>query len=205
MKSTLIKALFTKYIKQHLPEAIYHYKSNMIYCTRDGMLKGFYFNSSAFSSSQFEIVVFILPLYIPTEFISLTFGHFLRNPSKRQWWEYDENRLEDLGKELALEMIAAESNFLSQINTALDFYNYYKKDKTNNIRYYEAVSYSAAYAEIANVNDILNDFLLFLGKKDKIKIDWVREIYNNVEMLLKNEKKPLLYKWEEKTKAALKI
>ncbi len=78
MKNSLIKSLFNKNIKQHLSLANWQLKNGLIYndVKERGLLKGFCFNSSAFSATSFEIVVFVLPIYIPKEHLALTFGHF---------------------------------------------------------------------------------------------------------------------------------
>ena len=128
MKSNLIKALFNKQIRELLISRDLECKNHLLYHEiKSGLLRGFCFNSSAFSANQFEIVVFVMPLYVPLDFISLNFGYFLRNPIKRQWWEYDENRLEQLGAELASVINQADQDFLSKIDDVAGFYRYYKK------------------------------------------------------------------------------
>ena len=165
MKNSLIKSLFNKNIKQHLLLANWQLKNGLIYndVKERGLLKSFCFNSSAFSATSFEIVVFVLPIYIPKEHLALTFGHFLRTPTKKQWWEYDENQLDQIGKALANVINQSEKEFLVKISNASDFYSYYKKDKKNTIRFFEAVSYSAAYAELGAGDEELKSFLLRLN------------------------------------------
>jgi len=178
----------------------------MLYmAVHNGLLRGFYFNSSAFSANQFEVVVFVLPLYVPIDFIGLTFGYSLKTPSKLQWWNYDEKHLEQLGKELANAFIQAERDFLSRITDAKSFYEYYKKNKKSTPRFFEAVAYSAAYSELAIENDELKELLSYLKKDDKIKLDWMQELHNNTEKLITGDRKSIFNNWEEQNLNVLNL
>jgi len=206
MKSNLIKALFNKHIKQYLNSSGWQFKNHLLYTEiQSGLLKGFYFNSSAFSADQFEIVAFVLPLYVPIDFIGLTFGHFLSNPNKRQWWEYNDNSLERLGYDLAQAINQSQKEFLSKINDAASFYSYYKKDIKKTFRFFEAVSYSAAYAELTDATNLLKDCLSFIKKKEDMSYEYIQEVYNNTEKLLNGDRKAILNEWETETRKALKL
>ncbi len=206
MKSNLIKILFNKHIKELLVSRDLEDKNHLLYHEiQSGLLRGFCFNSSAFSANQFEIVVFVMPLYVPLDFISLNFGYFLRNPIKRQWWEYDENRLEQLGAELASVINKADQDFLAKINDAASFYRYYKKDRKNSFRFFEVVSYSAAYAELAGADDDLKDCLSFIRNKEDMSNNYVRQVYSNTEKLFAGNRKIILNEWETETRKALKL
>ena len=206
MKSNLIKTLFNKHIRELLINRDLEYKNHLLYHEiKSGLLRGFCFNSSAFSANQFEIVVFVMPLYVPLDFINLNFGYFLRNPIKRQWWEYDEDRLEQLGAELASVINQAEHDFLSKVNDAASFYRYYKKDRKNSFRFFEAVSYSAAYAELAGADDDLKDCLSFIKNKEDMGNIYVKQVYSNTEKLFAGNRKIILNEWETETRKALKL
>lgn len=206
MKSSNVKTLFNKYIKQHLKLTDFRTKGHMIYSDiQQGLLKGFYFNTSAFSADQFEIVVFVLPLYVPIDFIGLSFGYYLKTPSKRQWWTFKEDSLEQLGQELSNVINQASESFLSKLNNAVGFYNYYKKEKKNTLPFFEAVAYSAAYAELKVADKELKDLISYIEKKENTKIDWVNEVYRNTEVLLMGDRSSILLEWEEHTRKALKI
>ena len=73
------------------------------------------------------------------------------------------------------------------------------------MRYFEAVSYSAAYAELKNAEDELKSFLDFLKKREEMKIDWVQQIYANTEKVLGGNMKTILKEWETETRKALKL
>ncbi len=203
MKYNLIKSLFNKHIKPHLNKNELQYKSGLLFNIHNGLLKGYCFNGSSFSRTQFEIVVFVLPLYVPSDFVGLSFGYFLRSPQKRQWWEYDEMKLEELGKHLAIVINEADKKFLSKINTAADFYHFYKRNNTNSTRFYEAVAYSATYAKIDGYKKLLDNFISFLEKSEDFKFDWAKEIYKNTKLLLEDGGEEYLKKWEVVTRGNL--
>jgi hypothetical protein len=206
MKSNLIKTLFNKQIRELLINRDLEYKNHLLYHEiKSGLLRGFCFNSSAFSANQFEIVAFVMPSYISIDFIALTFGHSLRTPNKRQWWEYDEDKSEQIGLELAAVINQAEEDFLSKINDAASFYRYYKKDRKNTFRFFEAVSYSAAYAELAGADDDLKDCLSFIRNKEDMSNVYVKQVYSNTEKLFAGNRKVILNEWETVTRKALKL
>ncbi|MDN3583990.1 hypothetical protein [Mucilaginibacter flavus] len=206
MKSNLLKSLFNKHIKQHLSITDLSCKNHLLYReVNTGLLKGFCFNSSGFAADQFEIVVFVMPLYVPKNFLALTFGYFLRSPNKRQWWQYEEGKLEQLGQDLAVVINQADKDLLSKINNAQDFYNYYKKDRKNTFRFFEAVSYSSAYAGLPDSTEILKDCLSFIKRKEDLNNSYVQEVYHNTEKLLDGNRKAILDEWEMETRKALKL
>ncbi|MDN3583992.1 hypothetical protein [Mucilaginibacter flavus] len=206
MKSNLLKSLFNKHIKKHLKSTDWKVKNHLLYAEiTSGLLKGFYFNSSGFSADQFEIVTFVLPMYVPKDYVILSFGYFLPNPIGRQWWNYTEDKLEQLGEDIANVVNQAEKSFLNKINNAADFYNHYKSNKKKEIPFFEAVSYSAVYGELAISDEELNGFISYLKKQKEIKFDWVQEVYHNTEKLLAGNRKEILAGWEMETRKALKL
>jgi len=182
-------------IKNHL---IYHPILN-------GMLKGYYFNSSGFSADQFEIMAFVMPLYVPSDSISLDFGDSLRSPLKRQWWEYKEDRLEQLGHELAVVMNKADRDFLSKISDAECFYHYYRGKKKLSYSFFEAVSYSAAYADLKGSEGDLKDCLAYIKKKEDLDNPYIKKVYENTLLLINGDRKTILSTWEGETRAKLKL
>jgi len=207
MKNNLIKSLFNKNIKQHLSSTNdWQLKNNLIYSElKEGLLKGFSINSSGYSALSFQICSFVFPLYIPKDYLGLSFGNFLKSPKKTEWWEYDENQLDQIGIALANIINQSEKEFLAKINNASDFYHYYKKDKKNTIRFFEAVSYSAAYAKLEVGDEELKSFLSFLKKQEEMKLDWVKKIYINTEKLIQGNRKDIFDDWESETRKALKL
>lgn len=206
MKAKLIKILFTNSTKPHLISQEWYLKNDILYTgIKDGLLKGICFNSSSFSANQFEPVAFIQPLYIPLDFIALAFSINLKTAAKKQWWEYDEMRIDHLGKELAGEINLVDKMFLSKINNAADFYQYYKRDKKITVRHFQAVAYSCAYSKLKNAREELEDLLTYIRKREDVKIEWVKQIYDNTEYLLKGDASVILKEWEQETRKTLKL
>jgi len=207
MKSNKLKSFFNKYIKANLKRE-WEIKNHLFYTkVESSILKGIYFNSSGFSEAQFEPMAFILPLYLPKNIISFNYGKNLRTPTQRQWWEYDESRLEQLGSELVFVINLIEDDFLSKINNAESFYQYYKKDKKASFRNFEAIAYSAsaAYAGLKNAKEELNDLMVFLKKKEDLNNEWVNEVYKNTEKLLNGDMSAIFQEWESQNRITLKI
>jgi hypothetical protein len=206
MKASLVKTLFNKSIRANLISQDWNLKGHLLYQEiKGGLLKGVYFNSSAFSADQFEPVAFIQPLYVPCDYIYFTFGEGFRTPSNQQWWVYKEDRLEQIGKELADKVNQTENSFLSGINNAKEFYESHKKGKKITVRHFEAVAYSCAYAKLSNAKEELEDLLTYIKKNEDLNIEWVNEIYINTQNLLQSDHFNILNEWENATRLALKI
>jgi len=101
MKTQLINRLSKKYLFPNLP--LYKSKGHLIYHKDIAhLLRGFYFESSAFDKDLFTIEVFVQPLFIPITYFTLTFGNRLGTLSKGRdiWWKYDESKEEELMGEI---------------------------------------------------------------------------------------------------------
>jgi len=207
MKGTIIKSLFNNHLKQQLHADNWQHKDHLIYSEiASGLLKGFCFNSSSFDKDKFELTAFVMPLYTPKNYLALSFGDMLPDPDKRQWWDYNENQVEPLSQQLATIMNQAEKKFLSRINNATDFYKYYRSDKKNTFRYFEAVAYSLAYSGSKKADEELKNLLAYIRKKEDLSIPLVSQTYNNTERLFwSDDRKAVLNEWELYTRTALKV
>lgn len=207
MKNTVVKSLFNQYLKQQPWAANWQCKGHLIYEEiKAGLLKGFCFKSSAYEADQFELCVFVVPLYVPTDFLGLSYGHSIPSPLRRQWWGFDPDRLDQAASELAPAMSKAQKDFLSKINDAEDFYDYYRKDRKKEIHFYEAVSYSAAYAGLKEADKVLERCLAFMKKNSDIQFDWAQKTYANTERLFQTrgeDRKALLEEWAAHTQKAI--
>ncbi len=206
MKTTEITRISKEIIPQLNNSYWGIYNESMIIEPVNELLRGVYFNKSGVAKSQFELCYFIQPLYVPFNFINLSFGDNIKTPNNKQWWEFDNNILEQLSNTITPLINRVDSNFLSQIDDAENFYKFYKSDKKKTIRHFEAVAYSAAYSNLNIANDTLTDFLSFLRKREEMKLDWVKQIYFNTEKLLEGgNPKSILNDWEIETRVALKL
>lgn len=207
MKDAIFKSIFNNHLKQQLHTDNWQYKDHLIYSEiASGILKGFCFKSSVYDKDIFELTAFVCPLYVPKKHLGLSFGDMLRDPDKRQWWNYDETQVEQLNQQLAAVMNLAEKKFLSRINNATDFYKYYRWDKKNTFRYFEAVAYSLAYSGSKRADKELKNLLAYIRKKEDLSGQLVSQTYNNTERLLwSDDRKAVLDEWEQYTRTELKI
>lgn len=81
------------------------------------VLRGLYFEGSTFDTKSFYVWVFFLPLFVPTEHVSFTFGKRLRDPSGGDRWKAD---APTLVVELRGAMKREALPFLSSIESAED-------------------------------------------------------------------------------------
>lgn len=103
-------------------------------------LRGFHFDPSGVDKAIFYLNVFYLPLCVPNQYLSFTFGHRIRNTG----WHSDAPNLE---AEMIDEM-QAELRFISNLQTIDDVILAIKAlvRKSNNIHQYEAIAYMLARA-----------------------------------------------------------
>jgi hypothetical protein len=207
MKTANLKTFFNKSVKSQLISNDWEIKGHVIYLPiKSGLLKGVYINSSSFSKNQFEAVGFIQPLFVPSEEINFTFSEILRSRNKRQWWEYDETQLEQLGQEFANEINKMYSSLFSKVDNALTFYEYYKNDRKKTVRHFEGIAYACAYAQLPNAKLELEQLTSFTKKKEDMKLDWVKSIFENTEMLLAaGDPISVLKDWEIRTREDIKM
>ncbi|MGN8069119.1 hypothetical protein [Mucilaginibacter sp. SG564] len=207
MKGAIFKSIFNNHLKQQLHTDKWQYKSSLVYSEiTSGILKGFCFDSSAYGNDIFDLTAFVCPLYVPKSYLGLSFGDTLRPPNKRQRWDYDAAQVEQLSQQLAAVMNQAEKKFLSRINNAADFYKYYRWDKKNTFRYFEAVAYSLAYSGSKRADKELKNLLAYIRKNEDLSGQHVSQTYNNTERLLwSDDRKAVLDEWEQYTRTELKI
>ncbi len=211
MKSNILKTFFIKNIKPFLENEDWVLRNHILYLKDNSeLLRGICFNSSAFSSDQFEMVAFIQPLYIPCNYIFLTFGKTIKTSKNQQWWIYNDIGREQQGKEIAFLLNKIEKEFLSTIQDASSFYSHYKKHKNVSLAHFESVAYSACFANMSNsINEIV-DLKKYISKKEDIEKPYVNEIVNRtnkIEGILRANESPqeLLNNWVLDTKKMLKI
>lgn len=211
MKSQLVRKISNKYILPYIPE--FKIKGHLLYHKDiQYLLSGFYFESSAFSSTSFTIEVFVQPLYIPDDTIVLTFGNRLGNIAKQReiWWEYNESSEEDISNEVLSLMMNSGIPYLEERRTLEKFSNHYKNlDPNANKHMVEAICYALvlindyqqAEKRLLSLERVLaQDILKYPG------ISWIKDIQFRVQLILgylKNREyegaKQQLSEWRELT------
>ena len=88
MKADYVKKLFSKYLSSLLPG--FQIKGNLIfYKDFDLILRGYYFDSSNYSTNEFRLNVFVQPMYTPFEAVYFSFGYIINSKlgnSPGKWW-----------------------------------------------------------------------------------------------------------------------
>ena len=132
-----------------------------------GTVRGFHFEPSAFSKTDFYVNVFLLPLCVPTKQFHFTFGHRLGGSGR--WNSTDPMLLPNLSKELH-----KERSFLVGLEKPIDVAKALKPlAERRNLHSLEAFAYTlilAGQAEAAA--DTLNDLLSAIDKA----VAWQQEI-----------------------------
>jgi hypothetical protein len=137
------------------------------------ILRGFHFEPSSFSNTQFYVTAFFLPLYVPTKQIHFTFGHRIGATTKR--WTAGQPHLENT---LASEM-RREMPFLEHLATPKDvasaLYPFTKPNQNGyvNPHSYEALAYTLLRAgETEHAMQVIDTLL----RNTSPTIGWEKEI-----------------------------
>ena len=163
-------------------------------------LKGFYFESSAFSPKHFYVTAFFLPLWIPAEHIHLTFG---RRVGVNQRWSSDQLDLENallspMRRELS---ILVELDLPGQLLSALEVFA-----RGSNPHCVEALAYALfKMGQIDRSQEVLKSLLTLIDRT----VPWQQEIAERAALILSflptgiEEVKHRLTKWRTETISAL--
>lgn len=189
MKTQLVKRLWNKYFLPDLPG--FNIKGHLVYHQNlYDILRGFYFESSAFSGNTFTIEVFVQPLYVPNESVIFTFGDRLGFITKQKdiWWNFDESREYEISQEILSMMIGSGLPFLEERESVKKFLQCYQNIDVNaNKHRVEAIGYSYImnneYAKATNLLSSLNDILSQDIQKHP-EITWMKNLQCRVQMIL---------------------
>ena len=206
MTNNEIKKIVKIYFESITSKDFILFKDILVKISNDNILYGFCFEKSSNKNTLF-VWSFCLPLYIPNNFLRLTFGKRL---IKSDWLVKENiNIIEDMRKLESL-MIHEIDNFFDQVDSASKFYSYYE-EKKDNIRVHEPLVYSAIYSKNPNSNLILNDIISEMeSEKYNISTEWENNILldmKHLKSILNNEieLKKLFQKNILNTKQVLKI
>ena len=158
MKAAEIKRLYAP-LQPLLPQ--FKQQGPLLYLIGpDGLLKGLYIEDSGFDKNAFYLWAFFLPLYVPTQHVSFTFGKRLANG--KRWNNVDG---EALARELTRAVLDEAIPFLGQADTPQQFAERVERFVENARDPYvaRAKAYSlarcgnaqGAVAELRNLNSLL--------------------------------------------------
>lgn len=141
-----------------------------------GILRGIYFEASAFEKKSFYINVFVLPLCVPTKHLYFNFGKRLRH-LKTDRWNFDSpNILEkiiDALKDQGLQ-------FLSRAESLLEFVKVAKTFSETNPHTSQAIAYALFRAgEYEQAEEAFTQLI----KRLEVKVAWQREMLDRAVAL----------------------
>ena len=217
MKSKLVERFCSKYFVPSLPG--HRIKGNLLYIADvDYLLRGYSFESSAFSKNRFTIEVFIQPLYMPVDYLFFNFGNRLGTLSKESdfWWEYDETKENEMTSDILSMIKKFGEKFLDKGRSLQSFVNEFDKpDILRNPNNKEAVGNAYILLEEYRrpkvlMNGLHHSLVEQINKNPEI--DWLTHMDNRVltllDLLNKGEfrkAKQQLLDWREYTLSKLKL
>lgn len=163
-------------------------------------LKGFYFESSAFSPKHFYVTAFFLPLSVPVSQIHLTFG---RRVGANERWDSDQTGVEAA----LLDAMQRELSFLLELNSPSKLLNALEVfARGGNPHCSEAFAYALIEAgQISRSIEVLRYIMTTIDRT----VPWQQEILDRVIMIggllptAVEEAKHRLIKWRLESVRAL--
>ncbi|MCW5877582.1 MAG: hypothetical protein KIS80_01785 [Anaerolineales bacterium] len=213
MQGRIFHRLAKKHLLPHLPG--FTAKKGLIYVADfNYFLKGLAVDSSAFSKTTFTIWAFILPLFVPKEYISFTYGDRLGSLSGGgdKWWEYSSENEEAIFKDILSHIQIEALPFFNEVVTPWDFWQKYKeKIKPNSGDYQrEACAYALVLAgEYEMAATLLEESIAVLEiatKEDPTIpwIGWILERVRKIDSLLAEDPQKAVAQLDEWTQETLK-
>lgn len=132
---------------------------------------------------------FSQPLYVPYDLLHLTFGGRIEFGDGGQLWNFTKEQIEQTMNLLTFKMKGLQKK-LALVEEPIDFYNYFKGEKENNLRIYEAVTYSACWTMQPSMQRDIEECINFILKEQNLSIPWIKTVLDNlrsIEALKDNE------------------
>jgi hypothetical protein len=174
----------------------------------ENVIRGFIFDSSAFSAEAFHPTAFVQPLYVPHDHITMTLGSRLRGA-----WEFSRERNQQLADRLLESMRKEGLPLLEELGSPqkiADSAEVLFSTKNHYVR--QAAAYSLVLiAEDRKAVQRLDQLLLMLKEMGRGVQTWAQNVYAEVaglrETVLRDpsEARALLEKWAEKSRQALRL
>lgn len=211
MKRREFEALFRKYLLADLPD--FAYRGSLLFVRPVvHLLRGFYFESSAFDADAFHVWTFVQPLYVPSDCVIFNFGTRLYG----RWGEGWTLDRQDEGATMTDVLVSIKEKglpFLAPVQTPGDLAR-----KASLVGGYpntphtaEAVAYSFVLAhEYPEALQALDRFRTILATHD-LTNPWLAEMQRRSELVRDRlERNPheaieLLEEWNEQTRSDLRL
>jgi hypothetical protein len=211
MKGRELESLYRKYLLAELPG--FSYKGPLLFVRPVvHLLRGFYFDSSAFNADAFQVEAFVQPLYVPSDHIFFLFGKRL-NGRCGQGWTMDRQDEGGIMADVLASIKEQGLPFLAPLQTPRDLARNFPlvggRAKSPNAA--EAVAYSFILAhEHSEAHLALHRLRAILTAAD-LTIPWLAEMLKRSELVRERlERDPeqaieLLEEWNEQTRGHLRL
>lgn len=140
------------------------------------LVRGLSFEGSQYNDRSFYLTKFVMPLYIPKDYLYFNFGDRVRRIKGSDRWNIEAT---DVYDELMVTITAQALPFLLQIRTLDDFLRN-AEAHPRNVRTLEAIGYT--YARQRNAAEAINSFDELLAKSD-LNVQWQRDLADRVRVL----------------------
>jgi len=214
-------AEINKLIKHHLHPKLenYHVNRDFIYKVQDNFfLKGYAFESTGNGEYDLAVWCFIQPLFVKSDCLYFNFGDRLKHKKKvdvlrtkkLEWWDATKEKLDDSFQSILKSILNDGEKYLNLFKTPEDFYNKFKSDRKEDIRKYEAVTYTTILLNNeALQNKMLKGLIEFSLKKINRDDEIIDEIREDATLLLnadtKEKRLEILKNWANETLRHLKL
>jgi len=184
-------------------------------CPLEHVLRGYWFESSAFSRADFCIYVFAQALFVPKGHLVFSLGDRLGSIRGRQdkWWTYTEGREKRMMADILAHMQREGPIVLDKFKTLKDFVRNAINTRTNPYSPYppEMVAYGAVLTGDARKAQEMFDRLERTLRDAREHRDYYDEILSRARRVRETfERDPaeavaILNRWREETAANLKL
>jgi hypothetical protein len=150
------------------------------------ILRGINFEPSAFDKKSFSATVFVMPLFVPSEHLTLNFGDRVRNKGNGDRWSID---MPDLSAELSKAMKRKAVPFLASVESLQDFIEIAQRSLSevtgsrtyNNPHTLQAIAYAfVCTGEFQQACDALARLL----KQLDLKVSWQQAMAERAEAMV---------------------
>jgi hypothetical protein len=216
MRAKDVERLAKTYLLPRLPGFKLHKK--LLYISPiEQILRGVFFDSSAYERWTFVIEAFVQPLYIPKNNYVFSYGGRLGNlgGGAENWWTIDETNEEQVMKEVLYALQTEALPFLQSVKDPGDFAKKYEhRARDPGIHYMEAVSYSLVImGKYRKAMKILNRNLKTLEKavKSEYASPYMEEMVDRTNIIKNaliedpNKAVDVLNGWREETLKNLRL
>jgi hypothetical protein len=183
MKGKIIERVAKLEILPHLPE--WAVRGKLIYMSGpNDILRGVCIDSSAFSASDVYVQLFAMPLYVPRDHLTFTYGKRLRDSSGWERWSVDPDFPVDFVRDLLTALKADGLRFLEKFATPNGVLTYINASEGGNDFWrLHTKAYTHAYLGNLEKADNLLSILIDEAAKALKNSPWTKNVADHATLL----------------------